>query len=386
MRISYWAILFAVLSFCSCSSSQKISSKSAGSISSLKFINVYVCPNNIQFSGTAVGGLSGIDYDKEKRQYYIISDDPGAKNYARYYTVKINISDGGIDSVYVTDVNFLKNSEGKYYSDIRADRIHSADIESIRYNPFTNKIIYATDGQRFLDKATGKLDIQDVEIVEAKRDGNYIANFYLPENMHRSEREQGPRHNKGFEGLTFSTDYKSVYASVEEPIYQDGRLPGLGDTTAWIRILKFDATTRKQMAQYAYELDAIPHAPYPIDSIKENGISEILFYAENKLIVMERSYSASRKRSGNDIRLYLCDVSGADDVSNIQSLDKEKGYKPVQKKLLFNLENLGFYIDNTEGITFGPVLSNGKRTLILVVDNDFYPHRKQQFFLFEINP
>lgn len=357
-----------------------------GDISSLKFINTYILPNNIQFSGTAVGGLSGIDYDKEKKQYYIISDDPGAKNYARYYTAKIIISDRGIDSVFITDVNFLKNNEGKYYSDVRADRIHSADIESIRYNPVTHNIIYGTDGQRFLDKAKGKLEIQDVEIVEAQPDGSHIANFELPANMHRSEREEGPRHNKGFEGVTWSTDYKSVYASVEEPIYQDGRLPGLGDTTAWIRILKFDAGTRKQKAQYAYEMDAIPHEPYPGDSVKENGISEILCYGENKLIVMERSYSASRKRSGNDIRLYLCDVSMADDVSAIQSLDKEKKYRPAQKKLLFNLESLGFFIDNTEGITFGPVLPNGKRSIILVVDNDFLPHRKQQFFLFEINP
>jgi hypothetical protein len=48
------------------------------------------------------------------------------------------------------------------------------------------------------------------------------------------------------------------------------------------------------------------------------------------------------------------------------------------------MDGLGRLIDNIEGATFGPTLSNGKRTLIFVADDNFSPGQKNQFLLFEI--
>ena len=48
------------------------------------------------------------------------------------------------------------------------------------------------------------------------------------------------------------------------------------------------------------------------------------------------------------------------------------------------MDSLGFYIDNIEGVTFGPTLPNGNKTLIFVSDNNFLPIEKTQFLLFEI--
>ena len=56
----------------------------------------------------------------------------------------------------------------------------------------------------------------------------------------------------------------------------------------------------------------------------------------------------------------------------------------MSKKLLLNMDGLGFYIDNIEGVTFGPTLPNGNITLIFVSDNNFNPLEKTQFLLFEI--
>ena len=50
------------------------------------------------------------------------------------------------------------------------------------------------------------------------------------------------------------------------------------------------------------------------------------------------------------------------------------------------MDALGIYVDNVEGITFGPTLPNGHRTLLLVADNNFAVFEKTQFFLFEIIP
>ncbi len=48
------------------------------------------------------------------------------------------------------------------------------------------------------------------------------------------------------------------------------------------------------------------------------------------------------------------------------------------------MDDLGRYVDNIEGITFGPTLPNGHRTLIFVADNNFSPLQKTQLLLFEV--
>ena len=48
------------------------------------------------------------------------------------------------------------------------------------------------------------------------------------------------------------------------------------------------------------------------------------------------------------------------------------------------MDSLGFYIDNIEGVTFGPNLPDGHRTLLFVSDNNFSLLQKTQFLLFEI--
>jgi len=43
-------------------------------------------------------------------------------------------------------------------------------------------------------------------------------------------------------------------------------------------------------------------------------------------------------------------------------------------------------LDNIEGITFGPKLTNGHDTIILVSDNNFSKKQRTQFLAFEIIP
>jgi hypothetical protein len=50
------------------------------------------------------------------------------------------------------------------------------------------------------------------------------------------------------------------------------------------------------------------------------------------------------------------------------------------------MDDMPNFIDNVEGITLGPILPNGHQSIILVVDNNFSPLEKTQFFLLEIIP
>ena len=99
---------------------------------------------------------------------------------------------------------------------------------------------------------------------------------------------------------------------------------------------------------------------------------------------MERSFSTGRMAC--TIRVYMVDVSKAGDINAVASLKQSPPTKPLEKHLLLNMDNLGIYVDNVEGMTFGPTLPNGHKTLLMVVDNNFSVLEKSQFFLFEVMP
>ena len=48
------------------------------------------------------------------------------------------------------------------------------------------------------------------------------------------------------------------------------------------------------------------------------------------------------------------------------------------------MDDLGIFIDNVEGITFGPKLANGNQSLVLITDNNFSDKQKTQVLVFEL--
>lgn len=380
---NYWFVPLVILFISSCSSSRKITSRSTYTISGLKFVNEYVVPNGVEYKGTVIGGLSGIDYDKKKDVYYMICDDPSTKGAARFYTAKILISPKGIDSVLFTGVSTILNPSGAPYPDITKDLLHSADLESMRFDPLHQQFVRGSEGQRRV--RDNVRDIQQPDIVSMDKDGRYIDSFPLAANMQLQPVEKGPRHNSVFEGLDFADNYKSLFVSVEEALYEDGPKAGLGDSTSWVRFLKFDMASKKQVAQYAYEIDAIPYTANPPGAFKINGVSDILYLGDDKFIVIERAYSTGRIPT--DIKIYLADARDAENIALVPSLKLQPAKKAIQKKLLLDMNNtLKQDVFNVEGVTFGPTLPGGKRSLILVTDNNFNVKEKTQFFLFEVLP
>jgi hypothetical protein len=198
-----------------------------------------------------------------------------------------------------------------------------------------------------------------------------------------SAQEKGPRQNGVFEGVCFSNNNKTMYVTTEAPLYQDGPAPSLKDAATYARILKYDVETKKLLGQYAYKLEPIAHEPTPANEFKVNGIVDILATGEDEFLITERSFSTGVKNC--TIKVFKCNFKNAADISNVQSLKKTPPKTLVKKQPLLNMDSLNMYIDNIEGATFGPRLSNGKRSIIFVSDNDFGATRKTQFLLFEVN-
>jgi len=375
-------LIFCLLVFTACTPSQRITKTQTTSISQLKFLGEYDVPNGKQFKETTIGGLSGIDHDEKRDVYYLISDDRSAINPARFYTAKIYVKESGIDSVEFIDVRSLLQKNGKVYPNSKQDPLHTPDPEDIRYNPAGEEIIWSSEGERIVKP--NNIVLEDPGVMTIDRNGDYKDSFELPVNMHMHATENGPRQNSVFEGATFSNDHKNLFVSVEEPIYEDGPRAGGKDSTAWIRIIKFDAETKKPVAEFAYQIEPVAYRAIPPGAYKINGVSDILWIEENKIMVVERCFSTGRLSC--TIRVFLADLNGATNIADINSLQTHPAEKPVLKKLLLNMDKLGRYIDNIEGITFGPILPNGHRSLIFVSDNNFSLLQRTQFLFFEIIP
>jgi len=354
----------------------------AQKISQLKFISEYDVPHDLQFMNTTIGGLSGIDYDKAKGLYYMISDDRSAINPARFYTAKIFFSPSKIDSVVFVNVTTLLAADGKPYPNSKQDPKHTPDPEALRYNPITHQMIWSSEGERIVRAKDTVLENPAVTLIST--DGKYIDTFSLPKNMLMHSTENGPRQNGVFEGLTFANDYKTLFVNVEEPLYEDGPRADVIENNATIRILKFDMATKKCVAQYAYKLDPVAHQAITKDAFKINGIPDILSIGHNKLLVMERSFSTGNMAC--TIKIFEADLNTATNILNTESVLNKDRIVRAKKKLLLNMDDLGIYIDNVEGMTFGPDLPNGHKSMIMVVDNNFSALEKTQFFLFEVIP
>jgi hypothetical protein len=373
--------ILAVVFLCSCATSHKANNKN-DQIGSLKLINEYEIPYNLEFKGTKIGGLSGIDYDSEKDVYYLISDDRSAINPARFYTAKILLNTKGIDTVQWIATYPMLQSNGTPYPNSKQDAAHTPDPEAIRYNAKTKELMWTSEGERIV--RGNSVVLENPAITSISTEGNYIDTFPLPANLIMHETEKGPRQNGVLEGLTFDKNFQTLYVNVEEPLYEDGPRADVVPNNAWIRIYQYDVASKKNTAQYAYHLEPIAYPAAPVDAFKINGVPDIYAIGNNQLIVLERSFSSGRLPC--TVKVYIADLNGAEDIKENSSIQINAVTKSVKKKLLLNMDDLKIYTDNIEGVTFGPTLPNGHRSLIFVSDNNFASFQKTQLLLFEILP
>lgn len=387
-REHYSKIAFALLiSFAlgGCSVRKNVTPKQQvlASVTSLKYINTYVFPYNQQFKGTTVGGLSAIDFDPVKEVYYLISDDRSAINPARFYTAKISLSAAGINKVSMIAVNTLYQKDGSSYPKLSKNATRTTDPEAMRYNGLTRHLYWTSEGDRVMKQGDTVLIDPTINIISAN--GKYADSIPLPDNLRMQRTESGPRRNGVLEGLTFADDFSTLYVNLEEPLYQDGPRAEVGTrNNAFIRIYQFDLKTKKNVGQYAYELEPVALPPLKAGGEYVNGIPDILWLGNKRMLVTERSYSEGQK--GTTIKVFLAELNGATNIIATQSLKENPASRPIQKKMLLNMDDLGIYIDNIEGATIGPVLPNGHQTVIFVADNNFNEKEQAQFMLFEVIP
>ena len=328
----------------------------------LKFLDEYIIPNDLVVDSTLVGGLSGIDY--YNGMYYIVCDQDSN---ARFYLADIKIADAKFITVSI-DSAIAVSATNK-----------TLDLESIVVDVSSNDILLVSEG----DIKNGR----DPSFIKVNSKGELLYDYEIPQYF-KAQGSQEPRHNGVFEGLTSSFDNEGYWIATELPLKEDGPKPKFTETTSPVRFTYFDRNG-EAIKQFAYLLDRIEKKPSD-GEFGINGVTDVLAYAENKLLVIERSYSSGYKNEGNTIKIYNVDYTDVVNTITSEKLTKDN-YDPVKKELVFNFESIRHEltnknVDNIEGITFGPKLMNGNRSLILVSDNNFNTMGQQlnQFILMEL--
>ena len=339
---------------------------------SLRLIGEATLPHRMDFNGTVFGGISGIDYDEGRDQYYLLSDDRSDHGPARFYTAKIALSDNGIQTPKVTSVVTLKRSDGSVFGGKKENAKDIPDPESIRYRADTDTLFWTSEGDK-------KLGI-DPSVREIKLDGTLIREIPTLPMFRMQPGDSGPRDNLTFEGMTLTPDGKAFWVSMESARYEDGPVPTIDKAGGPLRITLYHANSGNAIRQIAYIPDAIPLKP-TANGDSDNGVPEILMLDQFRMLVLERSYSPG---PGNSLRVYLIDTRDGSDVLAVPVLH-EGNYTPAAKRLLINFDCLKLNkLDNTEGMTFGPRLPNGNRTLVFVSDDNFRSSQMNQFLAFEV--
>jgi hypothetical protein len=270
-------------------------------------------------------------------------------------------------------VGFLTDENGQPYAE------GSLDPEGLT---LTNS------GTLFISSEGDTDELIDPFIQEFGLDGRALSALPLPERfLPTADGSRGVRDNLSLESLTRSPEGNMLYTAVENALYQDGPEAGL-DIPSPARILAYDLAGGRPGSEYVYVVEPVPASPLPAGEIS-NGLVELIALDNNgNFLALERAYSAG---VGNTIILYTIQLAGAEDVSTVAALAGEEmagnpaGFRPVAKQFLFDVGTVLESVDNVEGMALGPLLPDGRQSLILVSDNNFNLVQQTQFILLALD-
>lgn len=326
----------------------------------LKLLASFEVPQGLAVDGAPFGGISGVDYDRRTGEWLMISDDRSDKAPARVFVGRLDAR-----GLTVTRQVPLRREDGSTFPSTASPTGERVDAEALRIDPLSGDLLWTTEGDaaRGFDPAVRRMD----------RDG--AAKGMVPAPFRFS---QGARPNLTFEGLSFSPEGRWLWLSMEAPLVQDGPVSSVA-AGGLTRITRLDRQG-KVTAQYAYRLDPIQAAPARRG---DNGISEILALDDHRLLVLERSgVEDGAGRFAYHCRLYVVDIRGARDVAGREVLDDT--IRPLTKHLLVNFDRLaGVPASNLEAMGWGPS-RNGRRTLVLMSDDNFDPAAPTQAVMFSV--
>lgn len=303
-------------------------------------------------------GLSGIAW-REGDRYLAVSD---RRPFLYPLAITLDPASGAVTGVRMEEPLPLRDRDGEAIT----DSLQGPDREGIVWDGASGAVWIANERTAATRSrpSLARHRIQDgrmTDLISATR-RSPLAVF------------QAIRINQGFESLARAADGSETWTCNEGALTVDAA-PGDSARGETVRLVRFDRRM-KPAAQYAYRTDP-PEGriafPPSLAGHEGFGVSDLLRLDDGALLVLERGLKGLP--SGlpeTHIRLYRAEVEGATDVSRGAPAAGLAGRSvtPVRKQLLLSLVFPIQSNSNFEGMTLGPPLANGDRSLLLIADND----------------
>ncbi len=323
-----------------------------------------------------LGGLSGLTYDAENEVFYSISDDRSENAPARFYRLKMETDGDGFGS---EQIRFLR-TQAINQPDNNLFEANTVDPEGIALTP-RSTIWVSSEG----------ISPQGIApfLREFDLAGQHVRSLPIPRRYIPSP-DWGVANNLGFESLTLTPSEKYLVTATENALAQDGPKAAVGESSP-SRLMLFDLETEQLAGEYLYNTDPVVAPPNPSDALAAAGLVELLALDDERYLALERMYAEGSVgmpgNNGMNVRLYEVDRSRATDIQTSNSL-LESGLEqvvPVEKQLVLDLATLDIPLSNLEGMTFGPRLADGRRSLLMISDDNFSATQFTQVLLFGVN-
>ncbi|MEM8602863.1 MAG: esterase-like activity of phytase family protein [Cyanobacteria bacterium P01_H01_bin.121] len=373
---------------------------------SVEFLGSTELPADQRFEDTVVGGLSGIIYDRQQDQFYVLSDARGYESPPRFYTLQLDFDasdfqpqttvDSELDALVtavsnaieplsspqlaiqaeITAVTTLQDERGQPYP------ANQLDPEAIALSP-QGTLYISSEGVR-LSNAPPRLLEFDLSSGQWLQDVPVPQQFKMAFDAASHRQDQGIQDNRGFEGLAippFGTvpaqgEPIRLFTMNESPLMQDFD-PDVVEDGGRLRWLHYYIGDGEPLliAEHVYTLDPVPLALI-------NGVTDLLALDQaGHFLTLERAFTPF----GHQAKLFQATLAGATDVTTFPSLKGElKGITKARKQELFNLKDAGLSAENFEGMTLGPRLPDGSQSLIVVSDNNFESDQATAVLVFRL--
>jgi hypothetical protein len=290
------------------------------------------------------------------------------------------------------DTRLLKNELGQTFVGAAGAFVVNDDLGTLRLDP--EGIRVGADGTFYVSDEYGPF------VFQFDRQGHLLRRLAIPSsfaianpssdpNAELLNNASGRQGNRGMEGLAISPDGTTLFGIMQNALLQDhGLTPGTTDRLGLNnRILKINLLTG-ETHEYVYVLDEINRG---------QGACELLAINDHEFLVIERDNRSNLQvppQAPTRKKIYKIDLTGATDVSGIESLPAgalPAGVVAVTKALFIDLLDATFNLTLTipekiEGLSWGPDLADGRHVLYVTSDNDLNPTLATQIYSFAIDP
>ena len=328
---------------------------------------------NDSIPANRLGGISAIEH--VAGEDYLLQPDRGPLDgavpfFCRVQKFKIQVRPGEPVPVtaQITGTTLLTDETGRQLIGAKSAFDTEHPERSLRFDP---------EGLRVRGSRWFVSDEYGPAVREFGDSGKLVRRFDVPKRFtiahpsnepteENAKNTSGRQANGGMEGLAISPDGKKLFAIMQRPLLQDSQSGDDGKRVGrFNRLLEIDIAS-----------GATREFVYPLDK-SVNGVSEILAINAHEFLVIERDSKGGLEAECKQIiRIY---VRGATDVSRIEALpvnELSADIHPVRKSLFLDLLDPKFglagerFQEKVEGLAFGPNLPDGRRLLLICVDND----------------